>query len=253
MTITSSDIQNHTFSIDRKGYDVDEVDVFLERLANEVDEMTATIMELESEIDGEKFSGFDTPTRGASDDELAEKDATIADLQRELDEKKANDNAIAQALIIAQRSADEIIDNANHDAAQIRQDAEDEAQRILDKASNEKQRIVDEIAKLEEDREVARGEYQDILKDFISDATKKLSDLGISTVSAGSSAHARNTGGGRSSKNQAPVRKSSAATYTTPQPSTAAVAPATPRPSRVEKDLSGFGDADDAFEFGEID
>ena len=36
-------------------------------------------------------------------------------------------------------------------------------------------------------------------------------------------------------------------------PSATPTAAATPTPSRVEKDLSGFGDADDAFEFEEID
>lgn len=254
MAITSSDIQNHRFSLDRKGYDVDEVDVFLEHLANEVDEMNAIIAQLEGEYDAEddRFSGFDKPA-GASSEELAEKDAVIADLQRELEEKKANDNAIAQALIIAQRSADEIIGNANADAAQIRQDAEDEAQRILDKVSNEKQRVIDEITKLETDREDAREEYQSLLKDFIGDANRKLVDIGGSIPA---SAHARTSSDRPVSKNQAPIRRSvSAATYTTPTaPVTKAVAtPATPRPSKVEKDLSGFGDADDAFEFGDID
>ena len=37
MAITSADINNQSFSIDRKGYDVDEVDVFLEHVADEID------------------------------------------------------------------------------------------------------------------------------------------------------------------------------------------------------------------------
>ena len=41
MAITAADIQNVSFSIDRKGYDVDEVDVFLEHVADEVDAMNA--------------------------------------------------------------------------------------------------------------------------------------------------------------------------------------------------------------------
>ena len=49
MAITSSDIQNQSFSIDRKGYDVDEVDVFLEHIASEIDEMNSTIAELEKD------------------------------------------------------------------------------------------------------------------------------------------------------------------------------------------------------------
>ncbi|MEG0323689.1 MAG: DivIVA domain-containing protein, partial [Raoultibacter sp.] len=144
MAMTSADIQNQSFSIDRKGYDVDEVDVFLEHIANELDEMNALIDQQQGELQDSKFSGFDRPGRGnsgASSEELAEKDARIAELERQLDEKKADGNAIAQALIIAQRSGDEIIATANAEAAQTRQEAEDEAQRILDKANNEKQKI----------------------------------------------------------------------------------------------------------------
>ena len=37
MAITSADIQEQIFSIDRKGYNSDEVDVFLERVADEID------------------------------------------------------------------------------------------------------------------------------------------------------------------------------------------------------------------------
>mgnify|MGYP001028311848 CR=1 FL=1 len=37
MAITSAEIHNQSFSIDRKGYDVDEVDVFLEHVAAEID------------------------------------------------------------------------------------------------------------------------------------------------------------------------------------------------------------------------
>ena len=254
MTITSSDIQNHTFSIDRKGYDVDEVDVFLERLSAEVDEMNATIAQLEDGYEGDKFSGFDTHASAANAEDIAEKDEIIANLQHELDEKKANDNAIAQALIIAQRSAEEIIDNANQEAAQINQDAEDEAQRILDKANNEKQRILDEINKLETEREVARSDYQAILKDFINDASKKLVDIGGPAQVNVGNAHTRPAHDRSKSQPSHQAPSSQVATYTTPPAKASAViAPSTPKPSRVDKDLSGFGDADDSFDLGDID
>lgn len=48
---------------------------------------------------------------------IAERDARIAELEKQLESKKADGNAIAQALIIAQRSADEILANAKADAA----------------------------------------------------------------------------------------------------------------------------------------
>lgn len=276
MAITASDIHNQSFSIARKGYDVDEIDVFLEHVADEIDVLNARIEELEEDdYDDDRFDGFDVPVaiaNNSADDEriaelealLAEKDERIADLTRQLELKKADDNAIAQALIIAQRSADEILVNANAKSASIIQEARDEAERILNKVETERQDVVDEIRKLEDDREDAREEYQDLLKDFISDATRKLAEIsGDYVSSAYNSAHARPTGvdavfagspetTGRISA-QAPINVDAAPVYTTPQTGSVVVAAATPTPSYVQKDLSGFGDADDDFEFEEID
>lgn len=273
MAITSAEIHNQSFSIDRKGYDVDEVDVFLEHVADEIDAMNTTIAQLENQFEDSKFDGFDTPAHldgpisAATDEELAAKDARIAELEAQLEAKKADDNAIAQALIIAQRSADEIIAGANAQAAGTIQDAEDEAERILAKANGEKQKVLDAIKKLEDDREDAREEYQDLLRDFISDATRKLADIGgeAPAAAAPASAHARPavTSAGAASTAARPVAKAqvpinrdpSTVSYATPQATAASpvIAPTTPTPSKVEKDLSGFGDADDTFEFEEID
>ncbi len=261
MAITSEEIHNQSFSIDRKGYDVDEVDVFLEHVADEIDGLNNEIVYLQGKLDESKFDGFDRPAsaQATSDGELmTEKDARIADLESQLEAKKADDNAIAQALIIAQRSADEIISNANVRAATTIKEAEDEARRIVDKAEADKQKVLDAIKKLEDDREDAREAYKDLLTDFIGDATRKLAEIGetapaelgnytSSTVKAGSHA---------ASWSQAPMEEVEAtvASYTTPISSTGAVAAAaTVVPSSVEKDLSGFGDADDNFEFEEID
>ncbi len=43
MAITASDIHNQSFSIDRKGYDVDEVDVFLEHVADEIETCSSSM------------------------------------------------------------------------------------------------------------------------------------------------------------------------------------------------------------------
>lgn len=47
MAITCVDIMDISFSISRKGYDVDEVDVFLERVAEEVDALNTKISAME--------------------------------------------------------------------------------------------------------------------------------------------------------------------------------------------------------------
>lgn len=287
MAITAADIHNQSFSIDRKGYDVDEVDVFLEHVADEIDELNHQIAVLEDQIEDAKFDGFDAPAAPVEDHVaapaetrampvaapaavdtseyeaiIADKDALIADLQAQLEEKKANDSAISQALIIAQRSADEIVAKANAQANETMQDARDEATRILNRANADKQAVIDSIRKLEDDREDAREEYADILKDFINDASRKLADLGTAVPAAAAASlaasyvtpapavqviDAEDTGQFAESFDDEP-----AIDYTTPQAADAVVAAATPVASAYEKDLSGFGDADD-FEFEEID
>ena len=74
MAITSEDIHNQSFTVDRKGYDVDEVDVFLEHVAAEIDGLNAQIEELLARIDelNNNQMGFD-------DDEPMDMDAAFAE------------------------------------------------------------------------------------------------------------------------------------------------------------------------------
>lgn len=265
MAITSAEIHNQSFSIDRKGYDVDEVDVFLEHVADEIDGLNEQIADLQDQLNDSKFDGFDTPATPveaepaaapvasapvAADNsaELSEARERIAELEHQLAEKTADGNAIAQALIIAQRSADEILAKANATAAETIQDAKEEAQRIIDRANNDKQDVIDSIRKLEDDREDAREEYQELLTDFINDASRKLAEIGGANIVAASSDLPTQTG-----NVQAPINADATVAYATPQTGAVVAAAATPVPSSVDKDLSGFGDADDDFEFDELD
>ena len=74
MAITSEDIHNQSFTVDRKGYDVDEVDVFLEHVAAEIDGLNAQIEELLARIDelNNNQMSFD-------DDEPMDMDAAFAE------------------------------------------------------------------------------------------------------------------------------------------------------------------------------
>lgn len=281
MAITAADIHNQSFSIDRKGYDVDEVDVFLEHVAEEIDLLNEQIEQLEQQLDGDAFAGFDAPVAIPADEEeveveetaviaaafdaseyeaaLAERDEIIAELERQLAEKTADGNAIAQALIIAQRSADEILVKANAQATETIQDAREEAQRIIDRANNDRQDVVEAIRKLQDDREDAREEYADMLKDIIEDATRKLASIGgVAPVAAHASAYAAPAAepqvevlDGLTGDYDLNEFVEEPIAYSTPQ-ATEYIAPATPVASAYEKDLSGFGDADE-FEFEEID
>lgn len=296
MAITSADINNQSFSIDRKGYDVDEVDVFLEFVADEIDNLNATIerlqarvAELSDEAAGDQVAFEAAPAveavaEAAPVDEapvveeavpadLADAQARILELESMLEARKLDDAAISRALISAQRSAEDIIAQANDEAAQIIQDAEDDADRIVEQAEKEKQKITNIIRELEDERDDTREEYHDILKDFITDATKKLADIEASIAATAQGAHRRAAQAAQAVApaaeefvavqaeqpvvmNQVPVRQESAGVavnYTTPQFESVAPATAQPTASIMEKDLSGYGDVEDDFEFGDID
>ena len=260
MPLTSNDVNNVSFSVDRKGYNVDEVDVFLEQVADSIDELYAQAEALREQLRAAEENAAAAAAPASVDGgvvtvaELEARDSRIAELEAQVADHRADDSAIAQALIIAQRSADEIIVNANKAAEGTKQDAEDEAQRILDKANAEKSRVIEEIRKLEADREDARARFSDMLNEFIASSEGILGDL---------DAHARR-GSMRgmysamspdedvTSEFEEIVPDSVTATYTTPT-SGGAPAPVAPTPSKVEKDFSGFGDTDDGFDVDDLD
>ena len=262
MAITAAEIHNQSFEIDRRGYDVDEVDVFLEHVADEIDNLNAQIAELEAQLDeAEAAAKKVAVAEGATTFvEPSRKDARIAELESQLAERQADANAVAQALIIAQRSADDILERANQQSDETIASAREEAQRIIDRANGERQDVLDAIEKLKGARENARLEYSDLLKDIIADASRKLATIGTTSELSGVAER-------QPVQPQAAVPVSandltdefeildidgSVAEYTTPQTGGSRIAAAEPIASAYEKDLSGFGDADDS-SFDEID
>ena len=269
MAITVEDIQNVSFSIDRKGYDVDEVDVFLERVADEVGIMASTISKLQMQLAEatkpaeekeapagapvEPVEGAEAPAFDASEYEkqIADLEKQVADLEDKLAEKAANDAAISQALIVAQRSADEVVAKARTEASNIIKDADEEADRIIGKAESDRLKITESIRQLEIDRTDVRAEYRDMLANFMEDAQKKLAEIDGDTRRAQASAQARADANADAYAPAAPVVSVITSNPADPAATTAAPAPVV-APSAsgfIDKDLSGFGAADDDFLF----
>lgn len=118
MPLTPIDIQQKTFGIALRGYDLDEVDDFL-------DEIVTSIKDYEMRL------------RDAQE--------RIADLEREVAAHNNSENAISRALLAAQRSADSIVDEARAEAAQIVKSAEVEADQLHAARSEERLRLQGEI------------------------------------------------------------------------------------------------------------
>ena len=291
MSITADEIRKYPLSIEKKGYHMEEVDQLLDRVAEEIDDLTATIADLRFQLENRPepepapepapapvvddaahqeemanlraaFEQQMNAERADAAAAAAKASAKISELEAALADAKADGNAIAQALIIAQRSADEILSNANSQAVQIIDDAKEDASAILARAEEDRQAVEDEIDTLLNDREDARASYQDLLRSFITDATNKLA-----SISEKDGAHAKPAAeapaaapaldpaltGRFATRAQIPVRQVSADTYVVPQTAVSVPVAATPTPSKLTKDLSGFGDADSDFLFGDVD
>lgn len=389
MTITSTDINNQRFSIDRKGYDVDEVDVFLERVAEEIDEMNralaeaqageaiaapaaegptfeeldalkARIAELEAELEnaqnaepiaaapvqdaidpheievrdgriaeleailassGDQAAAFNEQLAmrdnqiAMRDDQIAscneqiamreeriaalseelvgyqnaaaalsEKDAVIADLQEQVAKHESEARAVGQALVVAQQSADEVVEKGNAKAQEIIEEAQEDAAQIRREAQEERQKVLDAITDYREKRDEAQEAYKVTLQEIVEDATAKLSSLNVDIErrlqeerQARRDAQAKSAYGAQQAAapswgasyedarayapQQAPIgaqpmaqqayQAPVAASYVTPTQNAVAVN-AAPMHGAVEKDMTGYGDTD-VFEFDELD
>ena len=260
MAITSAEIHNQSFSIDRKGYDVDEVDVFLEHVADEIDGMNAQIAQLENQLDDRKFEGFDTPARVEApvvvtdDAALAEKDARIAD------SRPRRPTTTPSRRLSSSRSVPQTRSSRTR---MPRQRPPSKMPRTRARASWTRRKP--SVRRCSTPSRSSRTTARTCARTTgtcspTSSATLRASwprsaaRCPLPCRSARTIDVVETTATGRvTAPAQAPINRDGAGAYSVPQATGAVVAPATPTPSGVEKDLSGFGDADDAFEFEEID
>lgn len=170
MAITLQEIQDEGFEHSLRGYDVGQVDVFLERVGNEVDAMNKRIAELEEELEKTKNeldeakselaecrSGIETePVPTASDDESEDSSLIERELRSELEIVKGRLTSMtlraeeAEAKLTPMQDQLEEknkLDNAiaeafisaQRSAAQIKEEAREEGDRIY-RESEEKAR-----------------------------------------------------------------------------------------------------------------
>ena len=202
MTITALDIQQEGFEHSMRGYDITQVDEFLERVAQEVDAMNAQIAQLQQRLAEAPAAvaepvvdtaALDAATRRATEAEqrlaaaearsrqaeskLAQLQEKFAPLQRQLDEKNEMDSAISNAFISAQRSADALKEDARAEGERIYRESEAKAREFIREALSEKQRILNEIDALENSAARFREDYKKLLSRFAGEAENDFANL----------------------------------------------------------------------------
>ena len=159
MAITPADIEKKTFSTALRGYDLDEVDDFL-------DEMVVAVRELETE--------------------LADARARIAELERDPDAAAAaapviapiaapaiDEGAVGRALVAAQQAADRLLEEARVEADRKLSETQSEADRLLEGARTE----ADTFAKDRDERKAAIEAEMSELNNLVSGVRTRLAML----------------------------------------------------------------------------
>lgn len=221
MSITALDIQQQGFEHSLRGYDVEQVDDFLERVAAEVDLLVNENKDLKEQLASgghapqgqdagaadERIAKAESAAKAAADqaraiaaqaktteEELARAKATIAQMNEKLEEKGTMDSTISNAFISAQRAADSMLEEARSSADALKEEARAEGERIyreseakardfIREALLEKQRIVDETEALSASCGSFREQYRALLEHFSSEAERCFDEVKTPAIS----------------------------------------------------------------------
>jgi len=137
MALSPLDIHNKEFSLSFRGYSVEEVNEFLDRLAKDFEQILRENMELKDQVSqlNEKIKSY-----------------------QKLEETMHN------AIVIAQEAAEEVKANANREAELIRREADREAQRIIEDARYRASRILTEHDELIKQAQVFKMRFRSFIE-----------------------------------------------------------------------------------------
>lgn len=146
MGITPMEINNKEFKRSFRGYDIDEVDDFLEQIVE----------------DYEKLYKENTALR-----------EKVNSLTEKIDHYTKIEATLQNTLILAQGAADQAKSNSQKEAELIIKNANDTAQKIIDQAHTEVVRITGEYEKIKQEFQLFKSRY----KTFIQTQLDLLSDI----------------------------------------------------------------------------
>jgi cell division initiation protein len=169
MSITALEIQEVRFGEVKKGYNPNEVDEFLERVATDVDTLNRALGEAASRIKAAEARADEAERH------LAEGvPAAPAPVEKKPEESTISEDVISKAFIAAQKSADALQAEARKESERVYREAEAKGRDIVREALSEKQKTLAEVDRLRESSEQFRTEYLSLLKHFQADAQKRL-------------------------------------------------------------------------------
>jgi len=145
MKLTALDIHHKEFRHSLRGYSEEEVDAFLDQVADEVDRLFKENIDL-----AEKLEQANERVRGYQSMEAT----------------------LNNTLVSAQRSAEEIVSKASLDADSMMRDAEIKAKEIVHNALQRKQTVANELIRIKQAEEEFRARYKSLLETQLRDVNE---------------------------------------------------------------------------------
>ena len=156
MDVTPQVINEVEFHQKMRGYDPDEVDDFLERVAVAVEQMQDRMRQAEQRAIAAERKAADADERPKSAPPVAAAPSTEAE----------ETEAIRRTLVLAQRTADAAIKEAEEDAKRTLQSAQEQVQRLYAEAQDQARKLV--IDAESEARKTADDTRQRLVKEIIT-------------------------------------------------------------------------------------
>ncbi|HEY5548869.1 MAG TPA: DivIVA domain-containing protein [Coriobacteriia bacterium] len=157
MKLTPLDIHHKEFRNSLRGYSPEEVDDFLDEVAEEFERLFKENIDLSEKLE-----------------EASARVRAYADMERTLQ----------NTMVAAQTSADDIRSRADAEAARLVADAESKSQEIVSAALGEKQRSLGEHARLKASEEEFRARFRTMLEDYLATISAPGSDERTSFVAS---------------------------------------------------------------------
>lgn len=136
----SKDIHQKEFKRSMRGYNEDEVDVFLDEVAEAIDKMTL---------------------------EQGELKARLIEHQERIRSYERMENAIQETLLNAQKTADEVTSKAKREAELLAKDAEMRARIVLSQAEDERDKIKKSLAGMLQIKDDFKSKYKSLMDIFL--------------------------------------------------------------------------------------
>lgn len=160
MKLTPLDIHHKEFGHSLRGYNETEVDEFLDQVADELERLFKENIDLNEKLD-------------ASDEKIR----SYQDMERTLH----------NTLVSAQKSAEDIIAKAEHEAAVVLKDAEVKAKEVIHGALQQKQKATNDLMRIKQAEEEFRTKFKSLLDQHLRDVGEIAlpDDVRLMTAQAG--------------------------------------------------------------------